>query len=69
MRKIKEDTWQVRRYGYVEEEIEADDSLRYHVVVADVGRAPFIKRVFSRRESAENFYDRVMTETAVGVER
>jgi hypothetical protein len=63
--KIHEETWKVRRYGAIEEVIEWDDSVKYLVVVQDVGRPPFVKRKFNSRLSAIHFFENVMKESRI----
>lgn len=63
--KIQEDTWLVRRYGFIEEVVDWDDSIKYTVTAADVGRPPFLHRSFRSKASAEDFYRKLMKETAL----
>ena len=63
---IQEETWTVRRYGAIEEVTEWDDSIKYLVIVQDVGRPPFVKRKFNSRLSAQHFFEQVKKESRIG---
>lgn len=63
--KIHEETWKIRRYGAIEEVVEWDDSVKYLVVIQDVGRKPFVNRKFNSRLSAVNFFNNVMKESRI----